>query len=73
MKDPRPIQLMTTAEVIAQGWGAEARDADGHLMSCYAPFDKGDDQTAGEWVRECQQDGYTVTVFPRRAALEAGR
>jgi len=31
MKNPSPINLKSSSEVRAEGWQAEARDADGHL------------------------------------------
>ena len=73
MKHPRPVNLMTQDEVRAQGWGAEARDAEGHVVSVHVPFDADDDEEAAAWVRECQRDGYTVTVFPALPLTAGGR
>lgn len=63
MKDPKPANLQTPDEVRAGGWQAEARDADGHLMSCHAPFDN--DEHLAEYVREANSDGLTVTIWPQ--------
>jgi hypothetical protein len=57
-----PIHLMTPAESRALGWQAEARDADGHLMSQHAPFET--DGDIARFVREETQRGYTVTIWP---------
>lgn len=65
MKDPWPIHLTTTDEVQAQGWAAEARDEDGHLISTHAPFKEGD-ETIADWILECTRAGETVTFFPVR-------
>ena len=44
---------------------AEEADADG--------TDADDDEEAAAWVRECQRDGYTVTVFPALPLTAGGR
>jgi hypothetical protein len=63
MKDPMPINLMTSEEVRASGWQAESRDADGHLLATHAPF--GDDDEGIVWfVRETTSRGETVTIWP---------
>jgi hypothetical protein len=62
MKNPAPINLITTAQVKAAGWSAESRDADGHLLTTHAPF-----ETQGEmldYVLEETTRGMTVTIFP---------
>ena len=66
MKDPRPVHLTTTEEVRAQGWIAEARDDDGHLMSCRSWASQlsanQNLQGLGEFISEYEEDA-TVTVF----------
>lgn len=63
MRDPMPINLMTSEEVRANGWQAESRDADGHLIGLHAPFDSDEDVT---WfVNECTSRGETVTIWPK--------
>lgn len=62
MKNPFPVQLKTSEEVRKEGWAAEARDADNHLMSTHAPF-----RSDGELLRymlEGKREGWTVTVWP---------
>jgi len=69
MKDPWPVHLTTPEENRANGWLAEARDADGHLISTISP--RGSDESFGMWCREYMPD-HTITFFPenlnRRAA-----
>ena len=67
MKNPKPINLQTSDRVRAQGWGAESRDADGHLISCYDTIGTGDDGII-DWVRECNKAGETVTFWPTDAS-----
>lgn len=66
MKDPWPIHLTTTEEVRAQGWVAEARDEDGHLVSTQAWLDAAPVNEnllmLGEFINDYQTDR-TVTVF----------
>lgn len=62
MENPKPIHLMTPAEVRRNGWQAEARDRDGHLISMNAPFQT--DEDIVEFVRENINDGNTVTIWP---------
>lgn len=64
MKDPWPIHLTTTEEIKAQGWAAESRDSDGHLLSTTAPIEA-DDCTVLEWIIDCTKRGETVTFFPQ--------
>jgi hypothetical protein len=64
MKGPMPINLTTPEEVRAQGWMAEARDAEGHLMSTQAPFF--DDEDIVWFVREAIHRGHTVTIWPHQ-------
>lgn len=62
MRNPNPVNLMTSEEVRSRGWQAETRDADGHLIRMHAPFD-GDDDIV--WlVREALEHGETVTIWP---------
>lgn len=63
MENPNPVNLTTTDEMKSLGWIAESRDADGHLISCHAPFDEGDEGIA-DWILERTCDGETVTFFP---------
>ncbi|WP_323775988.1 hypothetical protein [Leisingera sp.] len=66
MKDPKPINLTTTDQVRAQGWVAEARDADGHLVSTQAWLDvcstNENLKMLGEFIAEYETDR-TVSVF----------
>lgn len=64
MKDPMPINETSQEDVRKQGWMAEARDADGHVISVHAPFDSEAD--IGSCVREWLDDGNTVTIWPHR-------
>ncbi len=65
MKNPNPINLTTPEEVRAQGWAAEVRDVDGHLIRTHAPFESDDDIV---WlVREAMEHGDTVTIWPKEA------
>lgn len=61
MENPAKVNLMTTAEVRALGWAAEARDADGHLVSTHAPFES--DKSLLEYLRDSAEHGETVTIF----------
>jgi molybdopterin synthase sulfur carrier subunit len=63
MINPKPVHLQTPDEVRAQGWLAEARDGDGHLMTVISP--EADDASLGQFMRECTADGMTVTAFPQ--------
>jgi hypothetical protein len=71
MKDPKQIHLQTTEETILLGWGAESRDADGHLTSFY---DTRDADCFGlvEWIKECTSEGETVTFFPQKPITDKG-
>lgn len=62
MQNPRPIHLMTPEESRGLGWGAEARDSDGHLMSQHAPFGSLEEIT--DFVKERSHAGHTVTIWP---------
>jgi sulfur-carrier protein len=64
MKNPMPVNLSTSDEVRAQGWAAESRDADGHLIRAHIPFDR--DEDIVWFVREGMQYGETVTIWPTR-------
>lgn len=61
MENPAKVNLLTTAEVRALGWAAEARDADGHLVSTHAPFES--DASVIEYLRDSAEHGETVTIF----------
>lgn len=62
MKNPHPVNLKTPEQVRKEGWMAEARDDDGHLISTHAPFDDNDDI---QWfVRNAMSVGNTVTIWP---------
>lgn len=62
MKDPMWINLKTPAEVRADGWQAETRDEDGHLIRTHVPFESDDDII---WlVREALEHGETITIWP---------
>lgn len=64
MKDPMPVNLTTSEEMQARCWAAEARDSDGHLISCHVEVEDGDEYIA-EWINECTKNGETVTFFPK--------
>ena len=67
MKNPYPINLTTPEEVRAQGWFAEARDSDGHLISCIAGPGLCSDEVLGEFLREyAGEGGCTVTAWPQK-------
>lgn len=61
MKNPSPINLTTNAEFAAHGWAAVSRDADGHAMSCHAPFE--DDLERLEYIADEALRGCTVTIL----------
>lgn len=63
MKDPKPVHLKTSETVRSEGWIAEARDSDSHLISVISP--DADDEQLGQFMREMVADGLTVTAFPR--------
>lgn len=67
MRDAMPINLMTTEEVRANGWQAESRDSDGHLIGLHAPFDS--DGAVTWFVNECTSRGETVTIWPATARV----
>jgi len=71
MKDPMPVNLMTSEEVRASGWQAESRDADGHLLAMHAPFGPDDDEGIVWFVRETTSRGETVTIWPIAAISKA--
>lgn len=66
MKNPNPINLLTTSEVRTQGWIAEARDSDGHLVSMQCWLSKGhvndNLRMLGEFIADYQDD-FSVNVF----------
>lgn len=66
MKNPSPINLTTTSEVRLQGWVAEARDADGHLVSTQAWVGvcstNENLKMLGEFINDYETDR-TVSVF----------
>ncbi|MET0438267.1 MAG: hypothetical protein ABW043_12325 [Devosia sp.] len=57
-----PINLQTPEKTRELGWQAEARDSDGHLVSCHAPFD-GDEDIVW-YIRESMDQKLTVTIWP---------
>lgn len=61
MKSPKSVNLMTTAEVRANGWAAEARDADGHLMTTHAQFTS--DAEFLRYAKECAEENWTLTIL----------
>jgi hypothetical protein len=63
MQNPVPAHLVTRDAVRANGWLAEARDDDGHLISLVSP--QGSDAALGAWIRECHAGGLRITVFPK--------
>lgn len=70
MKNPNPVNLQTSEEVREKGWQAESRDADSHLISCYAPIEA-DDPGIAEWIVERTRNGETVTFWPADASTPA--
>jgi len=62
MKNPHPVNLMTPEESCARGWAAEARDADGHLITQHGPFET--DAEMAQYAREETARGLTVTIWP---------
>lgn len=70
MRSPNPVNLMTSEEVRCNGWQAESRDADGHLIAMHAPFGSSDDEGIVWFVRECTSRGETVTIWPTVAKDE---
>jgi hypothetical protein len=64
LKNPKLLNLMTSEEIRANGWGAEARDADGHLMTAHIPFSSDDERS--RYVAECAAEGWTVTIWSPR-------
>lgn len=66
MRDPKPVNLWTPDEVRAAGWAAEARDADGHLMSFVAPG------YLHSVVDEWREEGWAITVFGAPKPAEGG-
>lgn len=64
MKDPRPVNLMTTDEVRKLGWMMESRDGDGHLVSMLSPNVSKKD--VAKFVAEEQAAGNTVTMIGKR-------
>ena len=67
MRDPMWINLKTPEEVRAEGWQAESRDADGHLVATHVPFGADDDEGIAWFVREATSRGETVTIWPMNA------
>ena len=70
MQNPMPINLMMTHEVQEQGWVAEARDRDGHLVSTVAFLDdistNENLKSLGEFITEYEDAGHVVQVFTGR-------
>lgn len=62
MKNPMPVNLLTSEEVRAEGWNAESRDADGHLRSTHCRFETNED--LAWYVNEETKRGCTVTIWP---------
>lgn len=64
MRNPNPVNFMSSEEVRSAGWQAESRDSDGHLISMHAPFEAHDDEGIVWFVREATKRGETVTIWP---------
>jgi hypothetical protein len=62
MKSPNVVNLWTSEKVRSLGWGAEARDADGHLMNTHIPFSSDDERN--RYIGESLAEGWTVTLWP---------
>lgn len=63
MENPKPVNLMDDDHWRQLRWPAVARDKDGHAISMCA---MDDDATFNEWLRECFDDGLTVTDLRRK-------
>lgn len=61
MKDPKPLHLSDDDSFRRLGWAAVARDADGHAVSCHAPFESEKERRA-YLVAEGRR-GCTVTML----------
>lgn len=61
MKDPKPIHLSDDDYFRSLGWAAVARDADGHAVSCHAPFES--DQERRRYLMEEARRNCTVTIL----------
>lgn len=66
MKDPAPINLLSSEKVKEDGWAAEARDAENHLCSTQAwvsaCLTNENLKMLGEFIADYEMDR-TVTVF----------
>lgn len=63
MIDPKPIHLTSDEYWRSLGWPAVARDKDGHAITTCAKDEH--DAIFNEWLRECFEDGLTVTNLLR--------
>jgi hypothetical protein len=63
MDDPKPIHLTDDGYWWSLGWPAVARDEDGHVLSTCSK--DGDPQMFNEWLRECFENGWSVTNLTR--------
>jgi hypothetical protein len=61
MKNPSPINLSDDDYFASLGWVAVARDADGHAVSCHAPFES-EAERRRYLVSEAKR-GCTVTML----------
>ena len=68
MDKPHPINLTSDDHWRSLGWPALARDADGHAIST---CDDRDADVFNEWLRECVDNGWSVTNL-QLAAREGG-
>ena len=74
MKNPNPVNLITSAEIEMLGWAAEARDGDGHLISTQAWISEmsinENIKGLGEFITEYDGVGGTaVQVFPANVKM----
>ena len=61
MIDPKPIHLSDDAYFARLGWAAVARDADGHAVSCHAPFEN--EKERRRYLMAEARRGCTVTML----------
>lgn len=61
MKNPQPLHLSDDDYFAGLGWAAVARDADGHAVSCHAPFEN--DREKRRYLVDEAKRGCTVTLL----------
>lgn len=71
MDDPKPIHLTDDGYWWNLGWPAVASDEDGHAISTCSK--DGAPQMFNEWLRECFENGWTVTNLARTFSAQIER